>query len=402
MSWLQRYRWLAIPAVVMVTVPVVLWIVLEWWYASEWADTTPISEVETNTTVNPLEEQVVTLPVEQATAMPTVTVVLPSLVAEPTPTPMKVSVTGNVVNLRAGPGTEFEVSGKGKAGDVFQVAGATDDGTWLLVEGTNTHEGWAWISASMTNMDSDNSQDTETPMGVGTYDSRTSIQEARADGFYFRSVDQATRWDWHWDIQATARVLAELLVPEQVNAAYFVLVDREQPWPVPPGTPPANFLSETVQSHFFTERWPTSHDPQRKRDWQTLEALSPNREAVQALASHLPEGFGRARVLCYPPTADHSVHCAVSPMYAQSNKPDPLAGAVVVEVLYLSWKVAHTGNDPDRHIAQTDSWAARGVAYAQAQWDKAHWEAHWEDGHSSTPNYSMTHLLTLTQAENPS
>ena len=60
-----------------------------------------------------------------------------------------VQVTGDVVNLRAGPGLEHEVQGQVQQGDELQVTGISADGHWLLIEQEGARR---WIFADLTNV----------------------------------------------------------------------------------------------------------------------------------------------------------------------------------------------------------------------------------------------------------
>lgn len=58
-----------------------------------------------------------------------------------------VEVTGSVVNLRAGPGTEFTVLGQAVRGDTLQVTGGTDEWYRVYVPGKSL---FAWIYSPLT------------------------------------------------------------------------------------------------------------------------------------------------------------------------------------------------------------------------------------------------------------
>ena len=65
---------------------------------------------------------------------------------------VKVQVTGTVVNLRYGPGLEYEVMDQVRQGDILAVSGRSEDAEWLHV----TPEGESlWIFADLTDIDAD-------------------------------------------------------------------------------------------------------------------------------------------------------------------------------------------------------------------------------------------------------
>lgn len=58
-----------------------------------------------------------------------------------------VTVTGSVVNLRAGPGTEYEVLGNVVTGDSLRVTGGLEDWYRVYLPGRSL---FAWIYAPLT------------------------------------------------------------------------------------------------------------------------------------------------------------------------------------------------------------------------------------------------------------
>ena len=61
----------------------------------------------------------------------------------PTPTPRpNVVVTVNLLNVRKGPGTSYDIIGKVKKGDVLSVLGKSYTGTWLQVRTPDGKKGW--------------------------------------------------------------------------------------------------------------------------------------------------------------------------------------------------------------------------------------------------------------------
>ena len=77
---------------------------------------------------------------------------------EPLPVPTTatrptVAVTGTVVNLRTGPGTEHSTDGQVRAGDQLQVLGRNADGTWLQVMHPVATGELVWIYGALTDID---------------------------------------------------------------------------------------------------------------------------------------------------------------------------------------------------------------------------------------------------------
>jgi hypothetical protein len=73
---------------------------------------------------------------------------IPSETAVPSPTPgqIMITVTQAVVNLRAGPGTEFERVGQLEQGQRAPVVGANRDYTWLVIQYRGSV---AWVAANI-------------------------------------------------------------------------------------------------------------------------------------------------------------------------------------------------------------------------------------------------------------
>ena len=57
----------------------------------------------------------------------------PEPTPEPEPSLPTVTVTGTVVNLRSGPGTEHATAGQARQGDALHVTGRNADGSWLQI-----------------------------------------------------------------------------------------------------------------------------------------------------------------------------------------------------------------------------------------------------------------------------
>ena len=63
-----------------------------------------------------------------------------------------VAVTGTVVNLRTGPGTDHAIAGQVRAGDQLQVTGRNADGSWLQVVDPRNPEGRLWMYGPLTDI----------------------------------------------------------------------------------------------------------------------------------------------------------------------------------------------------------------------------------------------------------
>ena len=99
------------------------------------------------------------LPAEAAVPAPEPTPE-PAVVVEPTPEPAPttatqptVTVTGKVVNLRTGPGTDHPTDGQVHASDRLQVTGRNADGSWLQVAAPGNPERRLWIYGPLTNIE---------------------------------------------------------------------------------------------------------------------------------------------------------------------------------------------------------------------------------------------------------
>ena len=81
----------------------------------------------------------------------------PTPAPEPAPTTATwptVTVTGTVVNLRTGPGTDHAIDGQVRAGDRLRVTGRNADGTWLQVMHPVATSELVWIYGPLTDIDS--------------------------------------------------------------------------------------------------------------------------------------------------------------------------------------------------------------------------------------------------------
>lgn len=93
----------------------------------------------------------------EAAAMPEATatpeaITTPDVTATPAPTPQKVIVTvnsfGQRLNVRAGPGTEYDIVAKAVGGVTFNGIGRTESGDWVQVAIADLPSGYGWVSAA--------------------------------------------------------------------------------------------------------------------------------------------------------------------------------------------------------------------------------------------------------------
>ncbi|NJM42698.1 MAG: SH3 domain-containing protein, partial [Anaerolineae bacterium] len=105
------------------------------------------SEASATPTVNP-DNPALPATVPAATARPTLappTEAPPIVAPSPTPSP-QLTVTNDTVNVRSGPGTLYLRLGEVKKGQVINVVGRNDDGSWLQIEFTSATGGKAWVA----------------------------------------------------------------------------------------------------------------------------------------------------------------------------------------------------------------------------------------------------------------
>ncbi len=75
----------------------------------------------------------------------------PTVTPSPSPTPSEVTLTvpQDVVNLRAGPGTEYEIVGQLQLGDTATVIGINPEATWLVI---NFEGETVWVAADIVDV----------------------------------------------------------------------------------------------------------------------------------------------------------------------------------------------------------------------------------------------------------
>ena len=100
----------------------------------------------------PMKDRVITT-VPEPTVEPTAEPTEEAMPESTTETPSTVTVTGTVVNLRTGPGTDHPTDGQVHAGDQLQVTGRNQDGSWLQIMHPTTTGEHIWIYGSLTGMD---------------------------------------------------------------------------------------------------------------------------------------------------------------------------------------------------------------------------------------------------------
>ena len=90
---------------------------------------TPVSQPQEEPTQTPVSQ-----PVEEST--PTA--------EPPTPTPQvaQVEVTAATVNLRSGPGTNYNRVGQASRGQTFEVLARDENGEWLQIQRPNGNNAW--------------------------------------------------------------------------------------------------------------------------------------------------------------------------------------------------------------------------------------------------------------------
>ena len=82
----------------------------------------------------------------------------PTVAVEPEPAAavhahVHATVTGTVVNLRVGPGTEHATAGQVREGDELHPTGRNADGSWLQIEDPNDPARRVWIYGPLTDID---------------------------------------------------------------------------------------------------------------------------------------------------------------------------------------------------------------------------------------------------------
>ena len=71
----------------------------------------------------------------------------PALMAAPEPESIKACVTNSEINIRKGPGTDFEVMGGLVPGTCMQILGRNQDASWVYMVTEGNEAGWvaAWL-----------------------------------------------------------------------------------------------------------------------------------------------------------------------------------------------------------------------------------------------------------------
>ena len=71
----------------------------------------------------------------------------PALMAAPEPVSLKACVTNSEINIRKGPGTDFEVMGGLVPGTCMQILGRNQDASWVYMVTEGNEAGWvaSWL-----------------------------------------------------------------------------------------------------------------------------------------------------------------------------------------------------------------------------------------------------------------
>jgi uncharacterized protein YraI len=96
------------------------------------------------------------VPTNTSTPAPTATTAptdIPTRVPSATPTMAPSVIVDKVVNLRAGPGTNYALVGTTKVGDQYNISGRNQDGSWLEVCCINNKP--AWVAKSVVTVGGD-------------------------------------------------------------------------------------------------------------------------------------------------------------------------------------------------------------------------------------------------------
>jgi hypothetical protein len=104
------------------------------------------------TATQPQEQQVAPeTPVEPT---PTATLVVVTPTDTPTPEVAHVAIVQNM-NVRGGPGTNYNIIGAATAGEVFKILGKNDDSTWFQIEFPAAADGLGWIFGPLVQVNGD-------------------------------------------------------------------------------------------------------------------------------------------------------------------------------------------------------------------------------------------------------
>ncbi|HEY65455.1 MAG TPA: SH3 domain-containing protein [Caldilineae bacterium] len=102
-----------------------------------------------------VEEAAAVLVTATPTPETTVTPVVTQPVATRPPIALTARITADVLNVRAGPSTEYAIISKLRNGDQVQVVGRNEEGTWLLVIYDEATEAQGWIFAQYADVSGD-------------------------------------------------------------------------------------------------------------------------------------------------------------------------------------------------------------------------------------------------------
>ncbi|MCB0310791.1 MAG: SH3 domain-containing protein, partial [Bdellovibrionales bacterium] len=79
--------------------------------------------------------------------------------------PVSGAMTATAANLRSGPGTDYNVVGQSKQGDILEIVGQSDDGAWYQLDDS------VWIAASLVEVAPSNQRSSFGETIVEPYDS---------------------------------------------------------------------------------------------------------------------------------------------------------------------------------------------------------------------------------------
>ena len=165
-----------------------------------------------------------------------------------TPAPAAVTVTGTVVNLRTGPGTDHAADGRVRTGDRLRPTGRNAAGDWLRVMHPVATGEHAWIFAALTDLGAAD----RTALAVVDGQAAAAPPAAQPAPAYDDGIEDCTQWhtinpnetrlaqitDWYGlDLAAVATLNG--LDPEAPLAAGTELCLPDAAVPQPPAPPAA-------------------------------------------------------------------------------------------------------------------------------------------------------------------
>ncbi len=179
-----------------------------------------------------------------ATERPPATATTPAVSPPPTPTPAVaatptpfVAVKNDEVNLRAGPGTQYNIVGQAKAGATYPIVARTAAGDWLRLAGDEER----WVSASLVSVSGEAPVAAKLPpTPVPAPVAETPILLLPVDGFTLWPYDAAD-FQWKW----TGRPLGP-------NEGFELRIWKEGKPDHPGAAPPIPYVAD--RDHVYTIR----------------------------------------------------------------------------------------------------------------------------------------------------